>query len=328
MEKYYKYALFFFFAITLYISYLIVKPYLISIISAVILGYIFYPLYKKLNLKIKNNTLSSLITIFLILILIITPVVFFANIIIKETISFYKSGELTNAISFIKNYTENIELIEYTRDIIKSLTKSLISDISAIIIKLPSTILHIFLMILVMFFLFKDGEKLVKEIESSTPLKNHHKEKLINQFHIVTKAVIYGSFVTAIIQGILSTIIFYILQVPNPFLLGLATTVLAIIPIGATAIWLPVSIYLILTSNILKGIILIILGIAIISSVDNFIKPWILHKKAKVHALTAVIGLLGGIKLFGFIGIVLGPLILSFLFTFLNIYGAENETKN
>jgi predicted PurR-regulated permease PerM len=134
-------------------------------------------------------------------------------------------------------------------------------------------------------------------------------------------ATIYGGLLIAIIQGVLGGVIFWILGIPSPILWGTAMAFLSFIPIGGTAlIWVPAAILLFVQGAILKGIILLGLGVFGISMVDNFLRPFFISAKTNIHPLLLFFAVLGGIQAFGLIGLVVGPLIATLCLTFIEIY--------
>ncbi|MDP3765715.1 MAG: AI-2E family transporter, partial [Nanoarchaeota archaeon] len=151
------------------------------------------------------------------------------------------------------------------------------------------------------------------------------------KFHHVTYGVFYGNITIAIVQGILGIIGFALLGVPSPILWGFVMMLFALVPyFGSAIIWLPAALNLIFigylqndSSLIIRGTILIAYGVLVISTIDNILKPKLIGSKAKIHPILVLIGVLGGLSLFGFIGFILGPLMLALLVTFIDVYEKE-----
>ena len=185
-------------------------------------------------------------------------------------------------------------------------------------------LLDVFVLIFVTFFLFKDGEHIIKRLET-LPLKTVHRKELIEQFKSITQSTVYSWFLTAILQGILGFIGFLIFGISNPVFWGIVMTILALLPAGTVFIWLPAAIWLIATGSLVQGVGLLLYGMLIISLADNLFRVYLLKKRAKINPIISLLGLLGGLPLFGFIGIVIGPLILAYFLTFLKIYGVKHK---
>jgi predicted PurR-regulated permease PerM len=134
-------------------------------------------------------------------------------------------------------------------------------------------------------------------------------------------ATIYGGILIAIIQGILGGVSFWALGLPSPIFWGTAMALLSFIPIGGTAlIWAPAAIFLLIGGALLKGLILLGLGVFVISMVDNFLRPFFISAKTNIHPLLLFFAVLGGIQAFGLIGLVAGPLVATLFLTLIEIY--------
>jgi len=186
-------------------------------------------------------------------------------------------------------------------------------------------------MIFLIFFMLRDGEPIIKKIKGIIPLKNHHQNKIIKRFGSVTRAVVYGHFITALIQGMVGVLGLYIFGVKSPLVWGIIMLIACMIPfIGAPVVWFPLGVLKLIeglttntTSTTIRGIGLLVYGFFIVASIDNLIKPKIIGDKAKIHPAIILLGVLGGLATFGVIGIVVGPLILSLFLTFAEIYKTE-----
>ncbi len=190
-----------------------------------------------------------------------------------------------------------------------------------------------FVVLFVMFFLFRDGKILVNKIERIMPLKSKHRKHVFKKLNDMTYAVVYGSIIIAIIQGTLGGIGFLIFGLPSPLLFGVVMIFASLIPyIGSSIIWFPAALILIFngyinleTTPIIKGILLILYGIFIVGTIDNVLKPKIIGDKGGLHPVLVLLGVVGGLSFLGFIGIIVGPIILAMLVTFIKIYEEEKK---
>ncbi len=338
-----------FFIAFLVLCFFIIKPFLTAILTSFALSYIFYPLYQKTNNKIKNKNISSLIIVVLILILILIPSVFVVNTLSREAKTLYdfskrsfftdtskcEPGYIDIACRVADYINSIISNPKFNTQIVSSINKGievLIQQISGFLLSIPSMILNFFIMVFVTFFLLRDGKIFVKKIEGILPLRRGHKKVVFNKFNDVTFAVVYGSIIVAAIQGALAGIGYYFAGIRSPIIWALITMLFALVPIiGTGTVWLPASVILMVSGYlssdnfvILKGILLLLYGAFIVSTVDNFIRPKIIGDRGKVHPVLVLLGVLGGIKLFGFIGFVVGPVVLTLLVALINIYQKEN----
>ena len=340
-----KYYLLVFIGIVILLAFLIIKPFIKNILSAIIISYVFYPIYKRLNKRL-NRTLSALIVCILVILLVTLPLILILHNAYGESLKIYSNYLHGSSIDLIikkcKQSTSSLcELISNSQNIlnvptiknlyegsIKKVPSYLLSIISERIFRIPKILFNIFIVLFMIYYLLKDGTKLYNRIINILPIKESHQEILFKSFKDVTYAVVYGHIIVAIIQGIIGTIGFVLLRVPSPVLLGSIMTITALIPFfGAVVIWLPASLFLIangilIESNptILRGIILLLFGTLIISMIDNFLRPKIIGSKADVHPIIILLGVLGGLGLFGIVGIIIGPVILAASLVMIELY--------
>jgi predicted PurR-regulated permease PerM len=184
--------------------------------------------------------------------------------------------------------------------------------------------MNFLIMLLTMFYLFKDGSRIYQEIKELSPLPDEYEDMLVNQFRDVSFATLYGSVMTALSQGAAGGILFAALGVPGALLWGAVMAFLSFIPVvGAFLVWMPAGAYLLLEGETTKGIIMWVLGAVVVSSIDNLLKPIFIKGKADMHAMLVFFSVFGGMKVFGFLGLVVGPLIVALFLTFMNLYKVE-----
>lgn len=321
ISKHNKYLTLIIFAAILYLIFLLVKPFISVILGSVILAYTFWPLNKRLNEKIKKPGISSAISTVIIFLIILVPLIFVLNLLTIESISAYQSLKGLDISSFISNdFTEKFS--SQFQEIVDRVLLFFVETSSKIVLSIPQLALNFFLLFFLVFYLFKDGEKVVRIIKSHFPSKN---KNIYSKFDRLTKALIYGTILLAIIQGILGGIGFLIFDIPSPILWGTAMAISSFIPIIGTAIvWLPAGIFKLIQGNFVSGIGIILFGFLIISTADNFIRPYLVSSKAKVHPVIIFLGVLGGLKLFGFTGIIIGPLFLALALEYIGIKDSKD----
>jgi len=332
-----KYVSFGFIILLLILTFFILKPFFVSILSAAILAYIFYPLYKLMRKYIKNESVSSLIVCFLILVLFIVPLFLVLNMLTKQIIGFYYT-----ASDFLTNNTFDISTITsfiYDKtgfqidigSILLSISGYLISWLKNFFASLPMKLLGLIVTIMLLYFFFRDGERIIDYVKKFIPLNKKNKEKVFNEIGSVTNAIVFGQVLAAVAQGILGIIGFYIFGIKSAVLLGLVMIFFGLIPfIGTPFVWVPASLYLVFTGmmnsssvTFFKGIGLFFYGLILIANIDNIIRPLVGAEQAKIHPAIVFIGVIGGIATFGIIGIILGPVILSLFLILLKLYNNE-----
>ena len=353
-----KYNFIVFIAITLIVAFLVIKPFIRNILSAILIAYIFYPVYKKLN-KWFNKSISSFIVCILVVLTVTIPLIFIFNSLYDESVkiySKYRQKPMSELFDFchdenspvctisteIKSLLEIPLLKNLVSNTIGRIPSHLLGIISDKVLNIPKNIIDIFIILFIIYYLLKQGNTIYEQIIRVLPLKKSHQNILFKSFKDVTYAVVYGHIIVAIIQSLMATIVFLLVGIPSPVLLGSIIAITALIPfLGAVIVWLPVSLFLIIggmaqNDNVLlaKGIIVFISGI-FISSFDNFLRPKIIGSKADIHPVLVLLGVLGGMSLFGIVGIIIGPVILAVTTLLIELYLSkdigikkQNETES
>jgi predicted PurR-regulated permease PerM len=329
-----------------YLSYQILKPFLSPIAWAVVLSIVFYPIYAFMLRYTKWRSVASFITLSIILMIIIGPFSYITVLLAKElkSISEYmESGRLEamrelmhhpNIKSLIDKITSFFDVTEAQLDKaiidnISGLGKEMVSRITRGVGDLVTASLNFIFMSFAIFFLLRDGTEFLKRIRDYMPFSEEHKDRLAKQIRDIIISTVYGGVVVGVGQGIIAGLTFYFLEIPSPVVWGLATSIASFIPLlGAFTIWGPATIYLFIQGLVVKGIILAIIGVFGISLIDNILRPIIIGGRTKMPILAIFFSVLGGIKLFGLIGLIMGPLILAIFVSvveiFRNIEGGQN----
>ena len=340
-----------FLLILIILSYLIIRPFLTAVLIGIIFSYIFYPWYSRVHKRITGKNISSLITSILVILIITLPLFFVLNTVSKEaraTYIFSKqkliSGEfirecqpenksICQTLNYFTAKANDPQIKYYIDTSIKYATTKITETISNIVLSIPIFFLNLFIVLFIMFFLFRDGEILVNKIERVMPLKSEYKKHILKKLHDTAYAVIYGSIIIAIIQGALGGIGFLIFGLPSPILWGLVMIFASLVPyIGSSIIWFPAALILIFNGYInleinliIKGILFILWGVFIIGTIDNILKPKIIGSRSGLHPVLVLLGVVGGLELLGFVGIIIGPIILAMLVVFIKIYEEEKD---
>ena len=316
-------------SVLIILTFLLLKPILLSTIFGMILAFIFYPIYKKLTSLIKNNTLSALLITLLLIILILIPIIFLTPIIVKQTFEVYSFLQKQNILDSLQtNFPGIFSNPELSKDIvisinafISNLASSFLSNFKDILLSSPTIILNFVLIIFVFFFGLRDGEKLVCYLKDLSPLSKESEEKIFKQFKDITYAVIFGQIIVGIVQGLIAGIGLFIFKVPNALVLTLLATFFGMFPVlGAWLVWVPADIYLFLIGKTGPAFGLLIYGLVIVSWIDNILRVYIVSKKTKISSGILFVSMLGGLLVFGILGLILGPLIISYLLLFLEFY--------
>jgi len=314
--------------VLLVLSFFLLKPILLSIILAIILGYIFYPLYKKVNKFIKVGYISAFLMCIVLTAIIFIPMWFLTPILVDQSIQFYTASQGIDFVTPLKKIFPDVfssvqlsnEIGSVLSSFITKISNSLMNIFSKLISNFPILLLQFFVVFFVFFVVLKDQENFVDYIRSLLPFSKEVENRLFRSSREITTSIFYGQIVLGIISGIIVGISFYIFNVPNAFILTILAAAAGILPIlGTTIIWVPVAIYLFVIGSIYPAIGIVLFGI-FSSSVENFVKPIILARWINLHPSVVFIGMIGGTFVFGILGMILGPLILAYLLIILEIY--------
>lgn len=346
INKFYFVTLLFLLSLLGYLNYQIFKPFLSPMAWAVVLAIVFYPMFDIIRKYVKWHSLASFISLIIIILIIIGPfsyVSFLIAIEIKDLPRYIQEGGLeeikrTVETPFVRGVinkiinTFNISEEEIEKSIIDALNlfgRRLLENISKGIGNILSVGLNFIFMVIALFFILKDGGDFLKKIRDYLPFTENQKNRLVSQTKDVIVSTIYGGVAVAIAQGTIGGVTFFLLGISSPALWGLAISIASFIPlIGAFGVWGPMTIYLFIRGEILQGIILALVGTFLISLIDNILKPIIIGGRTKMPVLLIFFSVLGGIQLFGLIGLIMGPLVVAIFISVIDIFRHLEEGGN
>ncbi len=327
----------------LVLAFFMLKPFISAMLFAFVLAYIFYPVHKLFVNKLRlNKTISALAVSFVIIVLMVVPTIFILYEISKEANVEYivlkqnllsgamfnvqcESGAICNAVKKLREFFEQPDVKFYVnKERISAALERVITRFSEntynFIFSLPRRLLEIFVTFSMTFFLLKDGVLLVKHIENLIPLNKESKDVLFKKMKDVISAVVYGTFLIALLEAALGALVLWMFGMHSPLIWGLIIGLLTFVPaVGAAIVWLPFALVSLYQGDITSAIGIGIGGL-IISAIDTFLKPKIVGEKAAVHPALVFIGFVGGINLFGLVGAVIGPLVLVLTINFIKFY--------
>jgi predicted PurR-regulated permease PerM len=178
------------------------------------------------------------------------------------------------------------------------------------------TVLSFTVMLFLLFFVLRDGEQMLQAALAAVPMRSDRKQQLARRMSDVTRAVVMGTVVTALVQGTLLGVGFAIAGLPAPVVFGVTGAILSVVPFGGTAlVWVPGAAALFLSGHPGWGIFLALWGVLLVSSADNFLKPVLIGGKAEIPTLAVFIGVLGGLSAFGLVGMFTGPVVMALVLT-------------
>lgn len=327
-----------------YLLYKILSPFLASLLWAILFAIVFFPLFQRVKTILHGRaSLEAMAMTLFVILVIILPSAFLAASMANEAVDTYHRVEEIIRTGQFQAYVESLGETPWVGWIwmrlkehfgpsefdpagfllknLKEITAFLFNQTSLILKGISTFVAGFFFTLLSLYYLFKDGELLFRKLKELVPVPPREKNLLLSRFKDMVYATIYGGILIAVLQGLMGGLAFWILGLPSPMLWGTAMAFLSFIPIGGTAlIWGPAALLLFLRSDFFRGLVLILIGILGISMVDNFLRPYFISSRTKIHPLLLFFAVLGGIQSFGLIGIVVGPLVASLCLTLMEIY--------
>ena len=321
--------------------YFIFKPFLISIVLAFILSRLFYSWYQKIQAILRNESIAAFLATLLLLVVIFLPIFLVGKIAAEEVVDLYRTINLDSRQLSVwqdrwQELTKTYPFLNTLVSFDENSWRQLAQNINHLLILLGKYLYQngryflftLFITTFCLYYFFKDGDRLIKKIMQLSPLSNQKEQKLLDDFINVSRATLRGSLIIAIVQGLLATLIFLIFHIPSAVLLGVLTTIFALIPmIGTAIIWLPVGLILVAQGSVWAGIIILLYGALIVGSVDNLLRPQLIKNTAHLHPLLVFLSTMGGLAFFGLAGFILGPVLTVFFLNLLSIYQEEFQEE-
>jgi predicted PurR-regulated permease PerM len=332
-----------------YLFYRILNPFLEPVLWAIFLALVLFPSYKKFqHLLRKKGVVPAILMTLLVMIVIALPFSLLLLSLANEAVGVYHSVENLINTGQLQAYLERMKEVPILGTILPKIDQALglsqmdplalilknlrqistvlLNQSSVILKSLSSFLFSFFLALLSLYYLFKDGEHFYGKLKNLLPIPARERDLLLNRFQEMVSATIYGGLLIALVQGLLGGLSFWVVGLSSPVLWGTAMALFSFIPLGGTAlIWVPAAVFLLATGEITEGIILLAIGVFVISSVDNFLRPLLVGAKTNIHPLLLFFAVIGGIQAFGMIGIIAGPLIVTLCLTLVEIYAGDNK---
>jgi predicted PurR-regulated permease PerM len=328
----------FFFGLLLFLLYQLlrlVSPFIDAMLVSATLAVVFYPLHAAIRRKIvSDKTAAAALSTLTVIVTAVVPVLLFGWLLFNETRALYPKtkawvetlsiAELESRLptkirGFIEVDSKDM-LLRNFENVQERITRSGGRILHNIVI----FVLDLLVMVFTLFFFFRDGESFIQWLIDLIPMDYDHKHRLAQQLYNVIIAVVRGIIFTALVQGVVASIGFSIAGTPAPILAGLLTFLAGLIPIGGTAlVWLPMGLYMYFFRDPAWGIFVLLWGFLIIGLIDNFLRPIMIGREAKLPFFLLFLGIFGGMRVYGFFGLFLGPILVACVAAVLQIYRQE-----
>ncbi len=338
----------FFFAVfifLLYQTFRIFAPFLEPMVWGGVLALTISPLHRRLARAFsgRETAAAALLTLLLVTVVII-PTVLFGSVLTKQAAALYArivgaleeggsdqivhwlhasplGGLWGSARPYLDQY--DIDLTQVARDNIRTAWGVLVSQVTDAARSVPRLLLDVIIIVMIFFVFLRDGRRIVRRFQGIIPMERAHTEAIFATLYDTVSGVVQAMLATAIAQGVLAGIGYWLSGVPFSLLLGVLSGFLSLIPFAVPLAWGGCAVYLAASGSAGAALFLSVWGVAVIGSVDNLIRPLVIGGRAKLSALLLFFAILGGLSVYGFLGLLLGPVLVAIVVTFLNIYREE-----
>jgi predicted PurR-regulated permease PerM len=322
------------------LTFFIFQPFLYALILAVIFATVFEPVHKRILAVTREKAgLAALLTTAFVLVVIVVPITFLGVQIFNEAIQLYFSlvdnggtATLSSGIGQVMQNlgvpflpAESLEVSQY----MKQGLDWLIQNMGTVFSNVTKIMVGIFVLLVALYHLFKEGSRIKKTVIGLSPLQDVYDETIFNKLQLAINSVVRGSISIGVIQGVVAATGLAIFGVPNPVLWGSVASISALIPgFGTSLVLIPAILFLFFTGAGTAALGLLVWGILAVGLVDNVLGPKLMGRGTKLPSFLVLLSILGGVSFFGPIGLLFGPLVLSMLLAFLEIYSAIRKERS
>ncbi len=322
--------------IALYVCWLMLQPFVKVLAWAAVLVIIFSPVHQRLVAWLRRPGWSAMLSTALVIVVILAPVTLITIAVVNELTALVQNlqGSLATLLGphspiigrltgWLSQYIDVSRLHpqEYLAQRLNSLSANLAGRTLGLVGGLVGGVIEVFFIIFTMYYLFRDSARIRRALCDVIPLEREQSEQIFERTREVIYASVYGVLVIAGIQGLLGGLAFGVLGLPSALVWGVVMFLLSMIPMaGSFLVWIPAAAYLALTGHPGRALILVIWGLVVIGTIDNLLRPRLVGRKTRLHELLIFFSVLGGLQLFGVIGLVLGPVIVAVTLALLDIF--------
>jgi len=323
----------------LWATVMIIWPFMSAIVVGAILVTVTFPLYRRVRARLRgSDTWAAVVMLLGITLVLIIPAVFLGILLVQqanslmphlqsmETQQIVAKLDLANRLMWVKRFVPSFDPATVSPQklilpVVQKIPGWVAANGGAVIGSVAGVVVGFFLVLLSAFFFYVEGEAILDELAILSPLPEQYDREFASKFKDVIDATFRGQVMTSLAQGIATGVGLAIAGVPAALLWGAVATILSLLPmLGAAVVWIPATIYLFISGSTGHAIFLAIWGVVVVSTIDNVVRPWAMKGGAQLPAIPLLFAVLGGMQAFGFIGLVIGPLVFSLLMSIIDIY--------
>ncbi len=332
--------------LSLYLLYIIVSPFLAALGWASVMVIATYPIYRRLlRLFRRKPTRSAAIMTALVFLIIVIPATLLVGTLVKEVthtqqvISEWSDTQPAVTLDRVMKSPWVEPVVTRLQDLVKAydvdlkaaaiqgarrLTSFLLDALRGAVVQAAFLLVQLMLILISLFFLYRDGQKLTKAFLLTLPIPENRKAHIHGTVESLVSAVVIGVLVTATLQGLLAGLGYWFVGLPSPALLGTLSAICALIPVvGSAVVWVPAVAYLLISGDKVHGFVLLGWCILVVGAVDNFVRPLLISGRSGLSFTLMALGGIGGLAAFGFFGLVAGPVIIAVFMLVLEMYQSE-----
>ncbi|MFN7945397.1 MAG: AI-2E family transporter [Blastocatellia bacterium] len=322
--------------IALYVCWLMLQPFAEVLAWAAVLVIVFFPVHQRLVAWLRRPGWSALLSTALVMLVILVPVTLVTIAVVNELTELVQNlqGSFSTLLGphspvigritgWLSQYIDVSRLHpqEYLMQRLNSLSENLASRTIGLVGGVFGAVIEVFFIIFTMYYLFRDSDRIRRALRDVIPLEREQSEQIFERTREVIYASVYGVLVIAAIQGALGGLAFWMLGLPSALVWSVVMFLLSMVPMaGSFLVWIPAAAWLALMGHPGKALMLTAWGLLAIGTVDNFLRPRLVGQKTRLHELLIFFSVLGGLQIFGVLGLVLGPVIVAVTLALMDIF--------
>lgn len=317
----------------------IFQPFLTAIVVAAILAVLLRGLNRTLRkVLFGSRPAAAALICLLVAVLVVTPISIVVGFAVNEANSFYHSDqsgvfvgkgvELLEQSTLLHVAFPGGDLADRFSKSFQAVSSGAVSVLTAAYQGVVQFVLWLFVLFFTLFYFLVDGESILRHAKRFSPLDDKQDAMLFRKFISISQAMIKGTLVVGIVQGILAGIAFVIAGVPSPVVMGIIVALASLIPgVGTALVWFPTGAIMVALGNVWQGVFVLSFGLGVVSVIDNILRPKLVGRDTQMHPLLIFFATLGGITFFGIPGLLIGPIVVSLFFALADIYASEYGAK-
>ena len=320
----------------------LIGPFLLTCFWGAVLAVIFYNVYRRIRIWLHGkDALAAGITTLLVVLFVLVPLALLTLALVQQAISVYgqiESGEFNSAVVFdyvdqkLPRVADSLSEFGVSTTDLRTKLNTAVGQAGQFLanwaIGFGSSLLNVLiqftLVIYLLYFFLLDGKEIERTLVNTIPMGDVRERTLFRRFALVARATLKGTLIVAFVQGAIGGVLFAVLGIPAALLWGVAMMLLALLPVGGSAIvWVPAAIIMFIQGNIGAGITIVVVGSLIIGLVDNLLRPLLVGRDTQMPDYVVLISTLGGIAMFGLSGFVVGPTVAALFITVWQMMGQD-----